>query len=196
MRRSLTSTGGFALLGEVLLTGVIVAVLALPGLTLPAALAAGIRHLRRFIQGEGSRLSMVWRDARDAAVGGVGVAVAALLGVVAALMAIGLAAADPTVVGTVMSMVGWLGVGIIATAVVMAAGAWTPDGGWWRAVRGLRDQLDASPSGVVYLLVAVALTAVLTWQFVLLLVPSLGIVALAVVAVQSRARRTLTVPTR
>jgi len=176
----------------VLLTGVIVTVLALPVLTLPAALAAGIRHLRRFTRDEGSRLSMVLRDARDGAIGGACVAIVALLGVAAALMAVGLAAADPTGVGTVMSVVGWLGVGIVATAVVMAAGAWTPEGGWLRAVRSLRDQLDARPSAAIYLLVAVALTAVLTWQFLLLLVPSLGVVAFAVVAVESRARRALT----
>lgn len=196
MRRRLAPTGGFALLGEVLLTGVIVTVLALPVLTLPAALAAGIRHLRRFAHDEGSRLSMVLRDTRDAAIGGIGVAVVALIGAAAALMAVGLAAADPTGVGTVMSVIGWLGVGIIATAVVMAAGAWTPEGGWLRAVRGLRDQLDASPSAAVYLLVAVAMAAVLTWQFLLLLVPSLGVVAFAVVAVETRARRTMTASTK
>jgi hypothetical protein len=69
---------------------------------------------------------------------------------------------------------------------VLAAGAWTRDGGWRQAVRGLRGQLDTSPSSAVYLLVAVALTALLTWQFLPLLVPSLGVVAFAVVAVQAR----------
>ncbi|GIF97068.1 hypothetical protein [Catellatospora citrea] len=188
MRDRLTTGGGFALLGEVLLTGVAVTLLVLPVLTLPAALAAGIGHLRRYVADEGSPFAAFWRDARAAAAGGVAVAVAALATVTAAILAIGLAGADPTPAGTVMGLVGRLAVGIVATAVVMAAGAWTSDGGWRSAVRGLRDQLDADPSAALHVFVAVALTAVLTWQFPLLLVPSLGVVAFAVVAVQRRSR--------
>lgn len=187
-RPRLAASGGFALLGEVLLTGVVIALLALPVVTLPAALAAGINHLRRFANDEGSRFSMLWRDARDALLGGVGVAVVALLGAAAALFAIGLAGADPTAVGTVMSIVGWLGLGIVATAVVMAAGGWRRTDGWSGALRGLRDRLDADPVAALYLFLAVVLTAVLTWQLLLLLVPCLGVVAFAVVAAESRTR--------
>lgn len=182
------TAGSFALLSEVLLTGVYVTALALPVLTLPAALVAGVRHLRRYVKDEGSPTSAIWRDFRDALVGGVGVAVAALAGVAAATMVIGLAALDATVVGSAMSVVGYLALGIVGTAILLAAGSWTPDGGWLRAVRGLRDRLDLDPAAALYLLVAVALAAVLTWQFLLLLVPSLGVVAFAVVAVQSRNR--------
>lgn len=192
MRRRLVASGGFALLGEVLLTGVIVAVLALPVLTLPAALAAGINHLRRYVNDEGSPFIAVWRDARHALAGGIGVAVVALLGAAAALFAVGLAGADPGPAGTVMSVVARLGLGIIATAVVMAAGAWTRDGGWRRAVRGLRDRLDEDPAAALYLFLAVALAAVLTWQFLPLLVPSIGVVTLAVVAVERRSGRPAT----
>ena len=185
------AVGSFALLGEVLLTGVFVTVLALPVVTLPAALAAGVRHLRRYVKAEGAPTSAIWRDFRDALVGGVGVAAAALAGGVAALMAIGLAGVDATVVGSAMSVVGYLALGIIGTAMLLAAGAWSPDGGWLRAVRGLRDRLDLDPAAALYLLVAVAMAAVLTWQFLLLLVPSLGMVVFAVVAVQSRNRERL-----
>lgn len=188
MRARLAHSGGFALLAEVLLTGVAVALVALPVLTLPAALAAGIGHLRRYVDGEGSPFAAYWRDAWAAAAGGAAVALAALLGTAAAVFAIGLAGADPTPAGTVMALAGLLALGIVATAVVMAAGAWTPDGGWLRAVRGLRDQLDADLAAALHLFVAVALAAVLTWQFPLLLVPSLGVVAFAVVAVQRRSR--------
>ncbi|MEV4411010.1 hypothetical protein [Catellatospora sp. NPDC049609] len=191
MRARLATTGGFALFGEVLLTGVAVALLALPLLTLPAALAAGIGHLRRYVDEQGSPYAALWRDARAAAAGGAVVAAAALLGAVAAVFAIGLAGADPTPAGTVMAVAGWLALGLVATAVVLAAGAWTPDGGWRCAVRGLRDQLDADLGAAVHVFVAVALTAVLTWQFLPLIVPSLGIVAFAVVAVRLRSRETL-----
>jgi hypothetical protein len=185
---AIAASNGFALLTEVLLTGVIILLLALPVLTLPAALVAGIGHLRRYVDNEGARLSALWRDFREAVVGGLGVAGASLLGTAVAILAIGLAGADPTPVGTVMSIVAWLGLGIIATAVVMAAGAWARAGGWWRAVRGLRDQVEADPAAPVYLLVSIGLAAVLTWQFVLLLLPSFGLVAFAVVAVSARSR--------
>ncbi|MEU7616535.1 hypothetical protein AB0M91_08670 [Micromonospora rifamycinica] len=188
MRTSPPVNGGFALLGEVLLTGVAVALLALPVLTLPAALAAGVGHLRRYVDDEACPYAALWRDARSALAGGVAVGLVALCGVTAAVLAIGLAGNDPTRAGTLMAVVGWIALGVVATAVVMAAGAWTPEGGWRRAVRGLRDQLDADLSAVMYLFVAVTLAAVVTWQFFPLLVPSLGVVAFAVVAVQHRAR--------
>ncbi|WP_144122759.1 hypothetical protein [Catellatospora sichuanensis] len=188
MKARLSTGEGFALLGEVLLTGIVVGLLALPVLTLPAALAAGIGHLRRYVDDEGSPLAALWRDARAAAAGGAVLALAALFAATAAVLAIGLAGADPTPAGAVMAVVGWLALGVIATAVVMAAGAWTRDGGWRSAVRGLRDQLDADLAAALHIFVAVALTAVLTWQYLPLLVPSLGVVAFAVVAVQHRSR--------
>ncbi|MFC7761302.1 hypothetical protein ACFQY4_27110 [Catellatospora bangladeshensis] len=123
MRARTAYAGGFALLGEVLLTGVAVALLALPVLTAPAALAAGIGHLRRYVDDQASPLSVLWRDARAAAAGGAAVALAALAGAAAAVFAIGLASADPTPAGTVMAAAGWLVLGIVATAVVMAAGS-------------------------------------------------------------------------
>lgn len=187
MRASPPISNGFALLGEVLFTGVAVALLALPVVTLPAALAAGVGHLRRYVNDEGCPYAALWRDAKSAVAGGVAVGLAALFGATAAVFAIGLAGTDPTPAGTLMAVAGWIALGIVATAVVMAAGAWTPDCGWRSAVRGLRDQLDADLSAVLYLFVAVTLAAVLTWQFFPLLVPSLGIVAFAVVAVQNRA---------
>jgi hypothetical protein len=187
-------TGRFALFGEVLLTGVVVAVLAVPVLTLPAALVAGIRHLRRFTNEESSALAAAWRDARDALWGGIGVAVVAVMGAAAGLLAIGLAGADRTVVGAIMSVVGYLGLGVVGTAVLAAAGAWTREHGWLGALRSLRDRLDADPAGAVYLFVAVGLAGVLTWQFLLLLVPCLGLVCFAVVAVQSRSPVTDRVP--
>jgi hypothetical protein len=183
----LRATSGFALWGEVLLVGVAVTVASLPVVTLPAALAAGVGHLRRHVDDQSTAASLFWRDLRDALWGGIGVGVAALLGTVAALFAIGLASADGTGVGTAMTLVGHLGIGLVGVAVLLAAGAWSRDGGWLRAVRGLRDRLDAYPAGALYLLLAVAATALLTWQFLLLLVPSLGLAALAVVAVTSRA---------
>lgn len=189
MRARLASSGTFALLGEVLLTGVVVALLALPVLTLPAALVAGIGHLRRYVNDEGSSFAAMWREAWAAAAGGVIVALGGLFAATAAVFAIGLGGADPTPLGGVMQVLGWLALGIIATAVLMAAAAWTRDGGWLSAVRGLRDRLDSDPAAAIHAFVAVSLTAVLTWQFVPLLIPSLGLLAFAVVAVEHRRAR-------
>src|SRR5688572_25102976 len=76
---------GFGLLGEVLLIGVVIAVVAVPVVSLPAALVAGIGHLRRYVGAEGCGAAAFWRDLRAAFWGGVGVAVVALLFVAAAL---------------------------------------------------------------------------------------------------------------
>ncbi|WKK72351.1 hypothetical protein Q0F99_05050 [Rathayibacter oskolensis] len=54
----------FALFAEVLFTGVLVTVLALPLVTLPLALAVGARHLRRFVLDEPSTLGAALAEAR------------------------------------------------------------------------------------------------------------------------------------
>ena len=44
----------FGLLGEVLLIGILMAIVSLPVITIPAALAAGVRHLRRYLKADDS----------------------------------------------------------------------------------------------------------------------------------------------
>ena len=61
------ATGAFALFGEVLLTGAARHVAGIAVITLPAALAAGIRHLRRYLHAEASPARLFWRDVRDGA---------------------------------------------------------------------------------------------------------------------------------
>src|SRR3954470_23993863 len=73
------ATAKFALLGEVLLVGLLVTLVSLPLVTLPAALATGIRHLRRYIAAEGSPLAAAWRDLRAAFPGGLVVGMAGLV---------------------------------------------------------------------------------------------------------------------
>ncbi|GMA34803.1 YesL family protein [Demequina litorisediminis] len=65
---------GFALWGEVLLAGIMIALAALPILTAPAALAAGVRHLTRYLRGEASPWREFWADVRSGAVGSAGIA--------------------------------------------------------------------------------------------------------------------------
>ena len=55
------ATGAFALFGEVLLVGLLITVGGILLVTLPAALAAGIRHLRRYLNAEASPQRQFWR---------------------------------------------------------------------------------------------------------------------------------------
>ncbi|WP_394550765.1 hypothetical protein ACDF64_09620 [Agromyces sp. MMS24-JH15] len=179
----------FGLLGEVLLVGVLVALVSLPIVTLPAALAAGTRHLARYARAQGSSLGLFWRDVRDALWGGVGVGVVAV--VLGFLIAFDVALAQSGVVPG-----GWLaaGVGVVLGAVLVvglltAAGAWRPRTGWWFALRATPRRLVRDPVGALYLLATAAFAVVVTWQLIPLVVPALGCVALAVHAVPERPRR-------
>lgn len=69
----------FALLGEVLWVGILVAVASLPVVTWPAAFAAGASHLRRFLRGESATVGQFVDDVRRAVPGGVVVGAASLL---------------------------------------------------------------------------------------------------------------------
>lgn len=80
----------FALLGEVLWVGILVAVASLPVVTWPAAFAAGASHLRRFLRGEGATVGQFVDDVRRAVLRGAVVGAASLL--VALLIVLDLAA--------------------------------------------------------------------------------------------------------
>ncbi|MAM54323.1 MAG: hypothetical protein CMH35_05650, partial [Microbacterium sp.] len=115
------ATAKFGLLGEVLMTGLLVTLVAVPVVTLPVALAAGIRHLRRFVRAEGSHLSAFWSDVRRGLAGGalLGLAVLVLTGLFA--LDIDLAASGALPGGPVIAVVGWAGLAALAIAVLTAA---------------------------------------------------------------------------
>src|SRR5690606_22077874 len=54
------ATAKFGLFGEVLTAGLLIALVALPVVTLPISLAAGVRHMRRFAAAEDSRVALFW----------------------------------------------------------------------------------------------------------------------------------------
>lgn len=176
----------FALFGEVLLTGLLITLVGLLVVTLPVALAAGIRHLRRFIAAEDSRLSLFWADVR------AGLAPGALVGLVATAVAlllvldIDLARSGFLPGGAVVEVVGWAGLAAVAVALLIAAGRWTPTGGWRTAIRAVPAAVAADVRGAVFLLAAAALVVLLTWVLPPLFVAAIGCAALAVVAVPER----------
>jgi hypothetical protein len=183
------ATGAFALFGEVLLTGLLVTAAGLAVITLPAALAAGIRHLRRYVNAEESHAKTFWRDWRAALPGGLVVGVVALVAALVLLLDIDLAGSGFLPGGPVIAVFGWAGLVAGAVSLLAAAAAWTPERGWRPAVRGIPSALTADPIGTLYLAAAAVLVGVATWMLVPLLIPALGCVALAVIAVPVRRGR-------
>ena len=181
--------GALGLFGEVLLTGVLVTLVALPVVTLPVALAAGVRHLRRYVSASESGMALFWRDvARGLRLGwGLGLGAVALALVL--LLDVDIAGSGALPGGEVIALVGWLGLGALGTALLLIASAWAPETGWIAAVKQVPARAAADPAGAAYLFVAAAFTAVATWALVPLLVPALGCAVLAVVAVPERAAR-------
>ena len=179
----------FGLLGEVLLVGILVAVVSIPVVTLPAGLAAGVRHLRRFLRAEDSSLEWFWRDVRASILGGIGVGAASVVVALVLVLDIDLASTGMLPGGPVVGVVGWVGLAVLVLMLFTAAGRWTPDSGWLGALRGVPGAVRADPPGAVYLVATAGFAAVVTWQLIPLVIPALGCVALAIVAVPERPRR-------
>ena len=180
----------FGLLGEVLLIGILMAIVSLPVITIPAALAAGVRHLRRYLKAEDSGLEWFWRDVRASLLGGVGIGAASV--VLAAVLALDIDLAGSGVLpgGPIVGVVGWLGLAALVLALFTAAGRWSPKVGWLGALRGVPGAVREDPPGAAYLVATGVFAAVVTWQLVPLVIPALGCIALAIVAVPERPRRT------
>ncbi|HET8949743.1 MAG TPA: hypothetical protein VFN44_04505 [Solirubrobacteraceae bacterium] len=70
-----------------------------------------------------------------------------------------------------------------------AAGRWTPLLRWRGALRAVPHALRADPAGAAYLLATAVFAGIVTWQLFPLIVPALGCVALAIVAVPERPSR-------
>lgn len=179
----------FALFGEVLMTGLLITLASLPIVTLPVALAAGIRHLRRYVLAEGSPLSAFWLDVRRGLAGGIPVGLGA--SVMAAILAFDILVARSGALpgGVVIEGIGWVGLAVVGAAVFGLAGLWSPDLGWRGAVRALPASIGADPVGAVYLVAAAVFVGVLTWALLPLAIPAIGCATLAAVAIPVRPRR-------
>ena len=181
--------GAFALFGEVLLTGLLITVAGLAVITLPAALAAGIRHLRRYVNAEQSHARTFWHDYRRALPGGLVVGVVAVILALVLMLDIDLAGSGLLPGGPAVAVVGWAGLAAGAVALLTAAGTWTPERGWRTALRSIPHAIAADPIGAVYLAAAAVLAGVVTWMLIPLIIAGLGCAAFAVVAVPERRGR-------
>lgn len=176
----------FALFGEVLMIGLLVLLVGVVIVTLPVALAAGIRHLGRYIAAEDSRLALFWRDVRAGLAGGSLIGLIAV--VIAAVLAVDIILARSGMLpgGVVIEAVGWTGLAALAVGLLIASGAWDPHSGWRTAVRQVPAIVRDDVRGLVFYLAAVALVVILTWMLPPLLPAALGCAVLAVVAVPQR----------
>ncbi|WP_221583551.1 DUF624 domain-containing protein [Microbacterium sp. G2-8] len=183
------ATSWFGLLGEALYTGVLVTAFGLLVVTLPAALAAGSRHLRRYVRAEGSSFRSFWNDFRRALPGGLGVGAAAA--VIAAVLAIDILLAGSGVLpgGSLVAGAGWTLAAVGAGALLASAGLWTPGYGWLRTLRLLPAHIARDIPGFLYVVIAAAFVGLATWMLIPLFVPALGLAALATVAIPARPRR-------
>ncbi|OUM39984.1 hypothetical protein [Arthrobacter sedimenti] len=184
------ATAKFALFGEVLWVGVLCCVAGLGIVTIPAAFAAGSAHLHRFLRAEDSPLRQFAADftaaLRTGWLVGLGVAVAVSL----LLLDI--------VVASSRLLPGWqavlaLGVVLLASVLAGLAGTtarWHAAGSWRVAwLEWIRD-VRRDPAGVLWLVAAVALAAIVAWQLPPLVVPAVGCLVFAALATSVRERPT------
>ncbi|MWV51297.1 hypothetical protein GRS96_18660 [Rathayibacter sp. VKM Ac-2803] len=174
----------FALFAEVMFTGVLVTVLALPLVTLPLALAVGARHLRRFVLDEPSTLATALAETRTGLVRSLPIGVGLVLASAALALDLALVAGGTlpgaAAVGAVCAAALAAGLVVLLTA----SAAWQPDSRWVPLLKesAARSVRDLRGSGAV--LVAVLLAVVVTWQLAPLVVPALGCTVFAAVAVR------------
>ncbi|GGM12565.1 hypothetical protein GCM10010129_65730 [Streptomyces fumigatiscleroticus] len=179
---------GFALFAECLLTGVWIAVAALPLITYPAAFAAGARHLGRRLAHERGGWREFAADFRSALRGGrlVGLAGWAALAVVW----VDVRAVRAGLPGG--ALVGAVGVSALigaAVALLRAAAVWAPGASWRSLLAGAGRRTVLDPAGSFLIVGGLAVVAVSAWFTAPLAVPVLGAVAAAAVAVEERYRR-------
>ncbi|MFF9498557.1 hypothetical protein [Streptomyces sp. NPDC014656] len=177
----------FGVFAECLLTGVWIAVAALPLVTLPAALAAGAGHLRRTIEGEETGLRSFAAGLRAALRGGgwaVGAAYWTVLALVGADLA--LVRALPVPGGRAAGALAILAAFWATVALLRAATAWRP-GVSWRALlpdagrRALRD-----PAGSLLVVCGLAVVAASAWFSAPLALPALGLLLAGTLAAEHR----------
>ncbi|MFJ8947151.1 hypothetical protein ACIRG4_28610 [Streptomyces sp. NPDC102395] len=178
----------FAVFAECLLTGVWIAVASLGVVTVPAAFAAGARHLRRRTAHEGGGRREFAADFRGALRGGwlVGLAGwAAAVAVRVDVQAVRAGLPGGSLVGAagVLALIGFV------VAVLRAAAVWSPGASWRTllASAGRRTVLD--PAGSFLIIAGLAVVALSAWFVAPLAAPVLGAVTAAALAVEERYRR-------
>ncbi len=175
----------FWLFGECLTAGLLVLLAALPVVTLVPALAAGCAHIKAHVDGETTSVRAFFERVRVASPGGWVVS----LGVVAgfAVLVVDVVFLRTRVVGGGFVAV-VCGVAAVALAVVVlrAAALWSPGSRWASVVREGARRAASDFGGSLLLVMSLAVLLIVTWQLPPLLLPMLGCVLMAAVAVDRR----------
>ncbi|MDY0912999.1 hypothetical protein [Rathayibacter festucae] len=174
----------FALFAEVLFTGLLVTILALPLVTLPLALAVGARHLRRFVLDEPSSLRSALAEARAGVLRSlpVGLALLALTAVLGLDLLVASTGALPGATAVAVVCGALLAAALVV--VLTASALWVPESRWVPLLREAAMLAVRDLRGSGALLVALVLAAVVTWQLAPLVVPALGCTVFAALAVR------------
>lgn len=183
--------GTFALFSETLLTGLVVALLCLPVVTVLPAVAAGVAHLRRHVEGRADPVRSLLADFATFLRGSwlLGIATPVVLFLLVLNIDIATATGLPGR-GAVRIVSVVLAAGLLVLALRTAGGrALRPEHTWTAALREAARRSVADPAGSVLVLVAVGLCAVLIWMLNVLVVIVPGLLVLAVLSVEHRHQR-------
>ncbi|MDR2382084.1 MAG: hypothetical protein LBE08_13130 [Bifidobacteriaceae bacterium] len=192
LARALIGGEGLSLLGEMLATCLAVAVLSVPLVTVLPALAAGCRHLNRFIDAEESSYRMLLADFWQAFTKGWGLVWSPLASLAIALAGVDLALwAEGRMTGPAGFALAAVAAAALAFTLVVALWAaqlWEGGSSWREVTRVALQQARADVPGSAWLLVAVALTCVFVWMLPVLVLFSPGLWCFAAVATDRRER--------
>ncbi len=185
-RRTTPFGDRFTLFAECLLVGVLVTVAMVPLITVLPAFAAGCAHLRAHLDEEDTSIR-AWGERFRAALRGSWMVSLAGLGVLL-LFWLDLAISQAGLPGGNL-VAAVCGLGILALVVVgsRAAATWRPGADWRGLVRQAAHRATSDLSGSLLVVFGLFIVVVVTWQLPVLLIPALGCLALALVAVERRA---------
>ncbi|NOJ64307.1 MULTISPECIES: hypothetical protein [unclassified Arthrobacter] len=183
------ATNRVELFAQVIWAGVLTTLAGLAIITLPAAIAAGTRHLNRYLRAERSTVRSYGSDFLRALPGGLLVGVVALA--LAAVLGLNsfLAATQVLVLWPVILCVGILGLAATVVALLQVGFHWAPETGWKVAVReGLR-RTSGDPVGGALIAAVAAVAGVIAWLLPPLVVAGVGCLLFTVLTVNVRPRR-------
>ncbi|GAA1112886.1 hypothetical protein [Arthrobacter flavus] len=183
------AANGVELFAQVIWAGVLTALAGFPIITLPAAIAAGTRHLQRYLRAERSSVRNYGADFVRALPGGLVVGVMAVL--VAGLLGLNifLSLAQVLFAWPVILVLGVLGLALTVLILLQAGYHWTPDRGWKGAIAEGARKLRDDPIGGVMIVAVLAVSGVVIWLLPPLIVAAVGCLLFTVLTVNVRQRR-------
>jgi uncharacterized membrane protein YesL len=182
------AAGAFALFGEVLWVGVLVTVSGILLITLPAALAAGSGHLRRYLAADEASVRIFFGDMKRALLGSVAIGAIVIAAVLLLTLDLALALSGLLPGSQLVFIAGLIGLVLVGLVLVRSAALWRAETGWPTALREALPSLGSDLLGAIYLAVALGLAVLLTWQLAPLVIAGVGCLVFASVVILERKR--------